>query len=46
MGWTADAHLSSLEAMHNFNVPALYSNWLRTIHDDDRDGALPGSDLE
>ena len=34
-GWTADAHLSSDEAIHNFFMPSFYENWM-TLMDDDQ----------
>ncbi len=42
MGWMADAHLYSEAAMVNFDMAAFYTNWLRTIHDEqDAEGAVP-----
>eukprot|EP01114_Cavostelium_apophysatum_P010577 TRINITY_DN2447_c0_g1_i1.p1 TRINITY_DN2447_c0_g1~~TRINITY_DN2447_c0_g1_i1.p1 ORF type:complete len:1110 (+),score=243.84 TRINITY_DN2447_c0_g1_i1:27-3332(+) len=39
-GWTADAHLASLMAMHNFDMGAFYTNWLQGLVDDEVNGAL------
>ncbi len=33
MGWMADAHLYSESAMMNYDMPALYSNFVRDIRD-------------
>ncbi len=42
MGWMADADLSCEEAMHNFDMPAFYTNWIREIQDDqNKDGSVP-----
>jgi alpha-L-rhamnosidase len=39
-GWTADAHLTSDEAIHNFFMPAFYENWMELMTDDQFNGAL------
>ena len=42
MGWMADAHLAAETAMLNFDMAAFYTNFLRSIRDDqDEDGSLP-----
>jgi alpha-L-rhamnosidase len=42
MGWMADAHLYSEAAMYNFDMAAFYTNWLRSIRDEqDADGGVP-----
>jgi alpha-L-rhamnosidase len=42
MGWMADADLSAEEAIHNFNMAAFYTNWIREIQDDqNKDGSVP-----
>lgn len=42
MGWMADAHLAAETAMLNFDMAAFYTNFLRSIHDDqDDDGSVP-----
>ena len=42
MGWMADADLSAEEAIHNFDMAAFYTNWLREIQDDqNQDGSVP-----
>ncbi len=42
MGWMADADLSAEEAIHNFDMAAFYTNWIREIQDDqNKDGSVP-----
>jgi alpha-L-rhamnosidase len=42
MGWMADAHLAAETAMLNFDMAAFYTNFLRSIHDEqDENGAVP-----
>jgi len=42
MGWMADAHLAAETAMLNFDMAAFYTNFLRSIHDEqDDDGSVP-----
>jgi len=42
MGWMADAHLAAETAMLNFDMAAFYTNFLRSIHDDqDPNGSVP-----
>ncbi len=44
LGWMADADLSAEEALHNFDMAAFYTNWIREIQDDQNpDGSV--SDL-
>lgn len=33
MGWLGDAHVTAEEAMHNFDMAAFYTNFLRNIRD-------------
>jgi len=33
MGWMGDAHVTTEEAMHNFDMAAFYTNFLRNIRD-------------
>ena len=42
MGWMADADLSAEEAVHNFDMSAFYTNWIREIQDEQHpDGSVP-----
>ncbi len=42
MGWMADAHLYGETAMLNFDMAAFYTNFLRNIHDAQKeDGSVP-----
>lgn len=42
MGWMADADLSAEESMHNFDMAAFYTNWIREIQDEQHpDGSVP-----
>ena len=34
LGWMADGQLSTEEAMHNFDMPAFYTNWVRLMGDE------------
>lgn len=33
LGWLGDAHVTAEEAMHNFDMPLFYENWLRGIRE-------------
>jgi alpha-L-rhamnosidase len=42
MGWLGDAQLTAEEAIHNFNMAALYTKWVRDLRLAQReDGAVP-----
>lgn len=42
MGWMADADLSAEEAIHNFDMAAFYTNWIRLIQDEQNpNGSVP-----
>lgn len=42
MGWMGDAQLSAEEAVHNFDMAAFYTKWVRDIKEAQReDGCLP-----
>jgi hypothetical protein len=34
--------LSSVEAIHNFDMAAFYENWVQGLRDDERNGEIPG----
>jgi alpha-L-rhamnosidase len=41
-GWMADAHLSSEQAIHNYDMAAFYSGWVRLMTDDQMNGSIAG----
>lgn len=42
----ADGHLSAVEAMHNFDMPAFYENWVTLMADDDIAGQVGGMKIQ